>query len=458
MSHHWQEILAIDRYVVSSNGLLYDYDRKILSLLYQPLIGSLTFSLFMTLWSELEENRLWGESSSHHRLMCLMDINLRDIYHARLKLEGIGLLKTYVKTDENERSFIYELQTPLSPEQFFQDGMLNVFLYRKIGKNHYLRLKQFFSDRNARSISEYKDVTKSFENVYASISPESFNQFKHEDELETDQILIGRQISKELSVSQNSFNFDLLLSGLKDSLVSKSAFNAKVREAISNLAFLYEIDAIQMQKIVLDSITPDDEISIDELRKHAREFYKIEHYNEPPVLVDRIQPEIYHSGIEAPKTKEEIQAHYYETVSPRQFLEDISGGAQASSADLKIIEEVMLEQRLLPGVVNVLIHFIMLRSNMKLTKSYVKKIASQWARLEIKTVKDAMELARSEHKEEKKSNRRSQAKPIRTEKLPEWFEKNKEQKQSEKSNDNELNFDFEAEKRKLEEELKKYKK
>src|SRR3982751_3079018 len=128
MAQHWQEIIPIDRYIVAAGGPLHEYDRKVVTFLYQPLIGSTCFSLYMTLWAELEENRLWSEDSTHHLLMNLLEMNLKEIYEARLKLEGIGLLKTFVKTDEGERSFIYELFPPLTPEQFFLDGMLNIYL------------------------------------------------------------------------------------------------------------------------------------------------------------------------------------------------------------------------------------------------------------------------------------------------------------------------------------------
>lgn len=117
---HWKELVPVDRYIVHSADLLHDYDRKIVSLLYQPLIGMKAFSLYMTLWSELEQNRLWGEESTHYTLMALLQTNLQDIYQERLKLEGIGLLKTFVKSDEHSRSFIYELQAPLSPRAFLQ--------------------------------------------------------------------------------------------------------------------------------------------------------------------------------------------------------------------------------------------------------------------------------------------------------------------------------------------------
>lgn len=115
MEHHWKELIPVDRYTVRSNGVLHDFDRKVLTLLYQPLIGYRALSLYMTLWSELE--LLSEKETTHHSLMVLMQCNLKEIYEERLKLEGIGLLKTYVNREE-PKLFIYELQPPLTPEQF----------------------------------------------------------------------------------------------------------------------------------------------------------------------------------------------------------------------------------------------------------------------------------------------------------------------------------------------------
>ncbi len=58
----------------------------------------------------------------------------------------------------------------------------------------------------------------------------------------------------------------------------------------------------------------------------------------------------------------------------------------------------MIKHKLPPGVVNVLIDFVMLKTDMKFTKGYVEKIAGHWARKQIKTVKEAMELAKKEHR------------------------------------------------------------
>jgi replication initiation and membrane attachment protein len=144
-----------------------------------------------------------------------------------------------------------------------------------------------------------------------------------------------------------------------------------------------------------------------------------------------------------------------ETISPRQLLIEISGGAEPSMSDLQLIEDIMFQQKLLPGVVNVLIYYVMLRTNMKLSKKYVEKIASHWARKKVRTVKEAMELAKQEAKTYQswadEKSKRTNRKTVRKELLPEWL--NMDYSQSDEQ-DNEI--DIEEKRRELEERLKKY--
>ena len=122
-----------------------------------------SFSLFLTLWGELEQNRVWGKSSTHRQLMAAMQTSLKTIHSEKEKLEGIGLLKTYIKETEHERLFIYELIPPLRPDEFFQDGMLNVFLYNRVGKARFQQLKEYFSHPSVPE--EARDITRSFNEV-----------------------------------------------------------------------------------------------------------------------------------------------------------------------------------------------------------------------------------------------------------------------------------------------------
>ena len=460
MAQHWQEILPIDRYIVTANGLLHDYDRKVLTFLYQPLIGSACHSLYMTLWAELEENRLWSESSTHHLLMNLLDLNLKDIFHARLKLEGIGLLKTYVKSIDGERSFIYELLPPLNPEQFFLDGMLNIYLYRKIGKKHFARLKRFFSDQQLPKEQGYQDVTKAFQDVFISGAPENLQYLQDlTEELDSDENerFIGRNDQRGISLEGYTFDFDLLLSGLHESLVPRKAINQKVKEVISKLAFLYHIDAIQMKKFIMDALNEHDEIDVEQLRKAARDWYQFENYDQLPSLIERTQPEAHKQQRQKPKTKEEELILYFETVSPLKVLRDLSVGGEPSASEIKIVEEVMINQKLLPGVINVLIWYVMLINDMKFTKGYVETIASHWARKQLKTVQEAMDFARTEHKNKtaKNAGKTAKKKPIRTEFLPDWFDE-AQPVQAKQSTQGDPESDIEAKKREIEEMLKAF--
>src|SRR5690625_7402988 len=49
-----------------------------------------------------------------------------------------------------------------------------------------------------------------------------------------------------------------------------------------------------------------------------------------------------------PVTKEEKLIQHLETVSPKQLLEDLSGGNRASEQDMRVVREVMTGQGLPP--------------------------------------------------------------------------------------------------------------
>ncbi|MBS4199938.1 DnaD domain protein [Bacillus sp. FJAT-49732] len=428
MKQYWNEVQPIDAFTVVMNGILHQHDKKIIALLYQPLIGPISTTLYNTLLYMVEEGRTLSEEWTHYHLMNAFDLNLEEIYHARLKLEGIGLLKTYTQTNNDRRSFIYELQPPLSAEQFFTDGMLNIYLYQKLGQTHFLKLKKSFTEKKL-DMKDFSEVTRSFQDVFTSMGANTLAHSEghtasipeHEEEY------FHRQKSHPISIDGSHFDFDLLFVGLSEVMVPRKLFTSAIKDAIAKLSYLYSINAIDMKNIVLQSLTPDQKISIDDLRKNARDWYQMENETRLPQLVDRIQPVIHRENETRLETKEDKLISYLETVSPRQLLIDLSDGGEPSKSDLQAVEDIMFQQKLPPGVTNVLVHYVMLKTDMKLSKNYLEKIASHWSRKKIKTVKSAMDLAKSEHRQyqewasSKKDSTQKRKKPIRTEKLPDWF-------------------------------------
>ena len=118
----------------------------------------------------------------------------------------------------------------------------------------------------------------------------------------------------------------------------------------------------------------------------------------------------------------------FETVTPYDYLKSKYKNGEPSARDLRLIESLLTDMKLKPGVVNVLIAYILKINNQKLSKNYVETIAGQWKRLNIETVEDAMRLSEKEHKRvKKKLEANKKTKPVETKQkeapVPDWFNK-----------------------------------
>ncbi|TDQ39155.1 replication initiation and membrane attachment family protein [Aureibacillus halotolerans] len=453
MTEHWKDVLPVDQYEITTNGMLHLEDHAVLQLLYQPLVGAIAMGVFQTLISEHRRRDFQQKTHTHHFLMNVLALNLQQIYEARQLLEGIGLLKTYRQKSENVHQFVYELQSPMQPAEFFSDGLLNIFLYQKIGKTAYDHLKELF-EVPSRSTDDYVVVTKSFTDVFQSIKMSDLQQTKP-PETPADKTMEKAATPSGVTIETDTFDFSLLLSGLHEAMVPKQAITPKVKTAIYKLAFLYRISPLEMKKILMSALTQHEEIDVDILRKQAREWYQFESGETLPAVVHQTQPAQAREFKDSPpETEEDKLIHALEISSPHQMLTEWSGGAQPSEADLRMVEDVMFQQKLPAGVVNVLLYFVMLRSDSKLTKSYVQKIAGHWARKKVMTVRQAMALAKDENAKYKEwqteGPKKRTAKAIRTEKLPSWMDTQNE------SPSETLSEQERTEQRELEERLKKF--
>ena len=129
-------ILPADTYTVINKTILNDSDKKIISILYQPIIGHAAVSLYFTLIDDLDKLEIMSEDLTHHHLMATMQLKLEDIVIAREKLEAVGLLKTYIK-EGNINNYVYLLYSPMTAHEFFNHPILNVVLYNNLGKMSY---------------------------------------------------------------------------------------------------------------------------------------------------------------------------------------------------------------------------------------------------------------------------------------------------------------------------------
>ena len=95
-----------------------------------------------------------------------------------------------------------------------------------------------------------------------------------------------------------------------------------------------------------------------------------------------------------------------------------------SKKDLLLVENLMVDYALPPGVVNVLIDYVLRINDNKLTKNFVLTIANQWKRSNINTVEEAMAICKKENKNKTKTR------ALKKEERPDWFDKKYEENEA----------------------------
>ncbi len=406
-------VLPADTFVVVNRTILNEHDRKIISMLYQPIIGCIATDLYYTLWADLDRTELLSAEYTHHHLMTSLRVRMDAIIVARKKLEGIGLLKTFVKRG-SVNSYVYELFSPIAASEFFNHPILNIVLYNNVGKKEYQKLIEYFKVPRI-SLSSYEEITSCFDEVFESVSRVSYDNLNEDLRVnKTGDIKIDK-----------SFDFDLLISSVPSGIVTSKTFSKEVRELINNLSFVYNLDAIEMKSSILSSIKENGLVDKNLLRKNVMNYYKYENENKLPSLVYKSQPEYLKNPVGA-EDKRARMIYVFENTSPYNFLKARNNGAKPSVRDLNVIESLLNDFKLNPGVVNVLIDYVLKINDKKLTRGYLETIASQWKRLNVETVEEAMKVAEKEHKKMKKitEQKKASGKEAASENLPEWFNQN----------------------------------
>lgn len=402
-----QSLLPADTFVVVNRTVLNDQDRKILTMLYQPIIGQVAVSLYFTLWSYLDQSEIISLEWTHHHLMTNMRIRLDDIKEAREKLEGIGLIKSYVKKGDVNR-FVYEMYSPLSAHEFLNNPVLNISLYNNVGATEYDKIVSYFKIPRM-NLSEYVEISCKFNEVFESTNLNSYDHVVRD---------IRKKNTNKLEIT-SKIDLDMLISSLPEEMFNQSSLTKDTKELLYKLSFIYDFDNEKMSELVRNSLTEKRTIDKSLLKMNSKKVYQFEHYGKLPSLLYRNQPEYLRKPVGETSKKAKI-IYQFETTTPYDFLLSKYKGARPTKQDVAILEYLLLDMNLNPGVVNVLVDYVLKINNNKLTRSFVETIAGQWARSKIETVEAAMTLAEKEYKNTKRYKQHKLSKTL--EEKPTWFE------------------------------------
>ena len=411
-----KSVLPADTFIVVNKTMLSDKDRNILMLLYQPIVGSSAISLYYTLWSYLDKMELVSNEWTHHHILRDMMISNNEFIEAKIKLEAIGLIKTYFKSG-NVNNYVYELYSPISPSEFINNPLLNMAIFNAVGKLEYDRIINYFRIPKI-NLKEYEDITSKFSDVFA------FSNISLADNLMYD---IKKSNYRKLEIL-SKIDLNTILSLISDDVLNKRAITKDTKDFLYKVSYIYNYDNDDMVELIRNSISEKHTIDKKLLQLNANKYYRFDNMGKLPSIIYKNQPE-YLRKENLDTSNRDRMIYQFETTSPYDFINSKSKTGNPTNSDLSIIAYLLIDLNLKPGVVNVLIDYVLKINNNKLTKNFVEAIASQWSKSGIETVEQAMEIAEAEHKK-KKTITSKQIKKVAVK--PEWIDKEiKEERASE---------------------------
>ena len=357
-----------DFFEVKLGSMLASYDRDILTTLYQPIIGYKALALYFTLWSEVKRME-YSPLTKHEILLKEMDIGIDELYAARLKLEGIGLLRSYrSKVGKSSATYLYELYAPKTPQEFFEDIIFKGLLARKIGEREVQKLTMIFSSPEI-SHGDYEEISASFSSVYS---------LDEEESLKTITIKSSRG-RKTINIRSNFAIGEFLKEIAQTAKISKSSFLPEDLEEISRIAVLFGFDVSEMSDIVSRIFDPNavNHIDYDELYNMAKK------YKEGNSLIldskDEVNKE-YNGDQEFAK-----KLNMMTQCSPIDYLRIKQNYTNPSPADVNILNILSSKYQLTAPVINALVDFTLTMCDNELHKSYIEKVGASLKRKGVTT-------------------------------------------------------------------------
>ena len=437
----WQAIDPKSYIQIESTHTFTMQNVHVLTKLYQPIIGGSAYSLYLTLFGETHfADQTKGVTISE--LLRKLDMGIPDFYKARIRLEGIGLLRIY-RLQEINNQYFYQLVPPLTAQAFFKDSLFRTLLIEKIGDRLFNEEIEHFLPKE-KDKQSYKEITRSFLDAY------HFDVNNREVLNQTDFMPIESENQPKLAETienVESFDYNFFKAGLNKHFVRQESFTKEIKELIYTFHVVYGIDEMAMQALILESADVESgEVNKNKFVSNVQRFYLNNQKTQKSSQVLNQVNEQTENSSEA-KNKDNLQnltateaavIRHAKQTAPANYLRSIKDqkGGFVTSDELWVLKELVESSRLSKDVINILLHYILVvKEAVVLEKRYAMKIANDWAQSGVRTPEQAIQKVKELYNQSKNKQAQNQKntyqknyqKPRKKETLPDWAQEDKKQ-------------------------------
>lgn len=340
---------------LSVHSDLANQDFKVLALLYQPLLGVASHSLFVTFYQL--NDKINQKLYTHQQLFDLLNLKQTEFLKMRNKLEALNLLEVYQEND----AYIYVMKTPLSAKQFLLDTVFGSYLQSEIGEKNVDMLANLFKIATPK-LEGYTNITKPFDSMY---------EFKSLNLLKLDYEFQGRKQNSGSHIG-NHFNFNAFVEALPERLKNSQLLNQKLQQQISKIAFVYQFDVKDMVEVYIHASQSRQNINFQALNHKAKLHY--ESKNQTLEIKEK----------DIPKT--DLIKNIPPQVIIQKYSKTDTQGIALSTATL-LIERNHVD----PGIINVILMLVLKQKDGVLPGlKYMETVLHDWLNRGIQTTEDAL--------------------------------------------------------------------
>lgn len=459
----WSQLNPRDCIQVTQQVWLTQRELQFVTQLYVPFLGVQASTLYLVLFSELSPNSYQSDVIRLADLLALVNMGIPDFYQARIRLESVGLLKTYRYEDEESISaqYTFELQAPASPNLFFKDALLSTLLVNQVGHQRFEILQKRFSVKEKATYGE--DVTSTFQEGFQL--PFNMSQYKRNIAQEKQMIKDVKQ--QESFVMNSTIDWELLTDLLKSQFVHEQALTPEVKQMLNSFQLYYGLTEREIAQYVIyaaDLSTGEiDEKELYSIIINANQHLaapKQEEANETLVVPqEESTPVVSEVAVKEQQEASQATTHLPQAIqrlitlakemTPFDFMTSIKQqrNGYVSNGEQRIILDLVQVGTIPSEVINILIHYVLVvKNNPTINKNLIDTIANDWSQKGIQTAEQAIEAVRQRDKEfkagrkEKIENRQAQsysgkkyygnAPKGRVASVPDWAMKPNETKES----------------------------
>ncbi|NLK12182.1 MAG: replication initiation protein [Candidatus Phytoplasma sp.] len=382
-----------DNFICMIPGDLSIDDHKVLMLLYQPIMGFSSYSIYSALFHLVNKKNYKSEKHKHLFLFDLLNIKEENFIEAREKLEALNLLETYQKN----KNYIYMLKHPLSAQQFLRDTIFGQFLLSQVGETTYLALtKQFLIEKE--NLDEYENISKQFDDLF------EFKTLKMKD----NSSYIGKRNNGGV-IFDSEFDYELFISNLPERLKKPILLNFKTVDHVKRLSFVYQLNEKQLAEIYIHTALPNGQINIQELSVKTKQYYETLNKNTKPVITEKTNDN-------------DLELEVLKKSSPQRIITKLCKNnyqAVASDTVATLLERNQVEI----GIINVLLlHVLKIKEGILPGIKYLEKVLENWQQRGITTTEDAYKFYMEIEKYEPSKKGRQKNKGVAKEVTPEWLD------------------------------------